>query len=46
MLGANAAFLLFADSEALERARRAVCDRLEVRGPEPDGPVGRGRAGA
>jgi AcrR family transcriptional regulator len=33
MLGANAAFLLFADREALERARRAVRDRLEVRRP-------------
>ena len=35
MLGANAAFLLFGDSEALERARRAVRDRLEVRDTEP-----------
>jgi AcrR family transcriptional regulator len=34
MLGANAAFLLFGDSEALERARRAVRDRLEVRDTE------------
>ncbi len=45
MLGANAAFLLFGDSEALERARRAVGDRLEVRDPEPDGAVRRGRTG-
>ena len=30
MLGANAAFLLFGDSDALERARRAVRDRLDV----------------
>ena len=46
MLGANAAFLLFGDSEALERARHAVRDRLDVQDPEPDGAVGRGRAGA
>jgi AcrR family transcriptional regulator len=46
MLGANAASLLFGDSEALERARRAVYNRLEVREPEPDGTVRRGRAGA
>lgn len=30
MLGANAAFLLFGDSEALERARRAVRHRVAV----------------
>ena len=42
MLGANAAFLLFGDSEAIERARRAVCDRLEVRDPEPQGTPKRG----
>jgi AcrR family transcriptional regulator len=39
MLGANAAFLLFGDSESLERARRAVRDRLEIREPAPDGTV-------
>ncbi len=42
MLGANAAFMLFDDREALERARRAVCDRLEVRAPEPGGARRRG----
>jgi AcrR family transcriptional regulator len=43
MLGANAAFLLFGDNEALERAWRAVCDRLEAREPERDGSVSRER---
>jgi AcrR family transcriptional regulator len=46
LLGANAAFLLFEDGAALERARRAVSDRLAVRSLEPGGAVRRGREGA